>query len=74
MVKLIFLSDEVYNVLRSMKKYNESFSQLIKRKIKNEEKGSVLDLAGSIKDKSFDDAMKLVLSKREINRQKLKLV
>ncbi|MEK6952259.1 MAG: antitoxin VapB family protein [Nanoarchaeota archaeon] len=71
MVKLISLSNDVYEKLKSMKRNNESFSQLLRRTTMKE-KNSLLDFAGAINDTSFDKAMEIVLSKRK-NRSKMVL-
>lgn len=70
MVKLVSLSNEVYEKLKNMKKENESFSHLLMRTI-TREKRSLLDLAGAIKDDSFDKAMDLVLSKRKARSKEI---
>ena len=71
MVKLVSLSNDIYNKLKSMKKKDESFSQLLRRTIIRKEKMSLLDLAGAIKDESFDKAMEFVLSKRKIKSKEI---
>ncbi|MFH1592292.1 MAG: antitoxin VapB family protein [Candidatus Woesearchaeota archaeon] len=71
MVKLVSLSNDVYDLLKSMKKENESFSQLLRRRITLRKKVSLLDLAGSIKDGSFDKAMVAVLSKRNVRSKEI---
>ena len=71
MVKLVSLSNDVYSALRSIKKENESFSQLIRRKMNLKEKRSLLDYAGLIQDETFDKAMKTVLSKRSIKYKRV---
>jgi predicted CopG family antitoxin len=55
--KNISIMDDVYDLLKSMKRSEESFSEEIRRLIKP--KGSILDLAGSWSDMSDEEADKI---------------
>jgi len=69
MVKTISLSDEAYNLLKSIKRKDESFSDVIKRLIGN--KGNlteILDLYPELRDsedfeKAVEDARKNISDK-----------
>ena len=46
MTKCITLSDDAYNNLKSLKKNNESFSEIVKRLASVEKREGLLNLAG----------------------------
>ena len=52
-VKTITITEDAYNVLKRMKKSNQSFSELI-IEFSEEKKGHLINLFGILKDKSKD--------------------
>lgn len=53
MAKNIYLSEDVYQYLISIKGYNESFSKVIRRTIPISNQKELLSLAGSVDDPTF---------------------
>ena len=66
MVKVISLSDDAYEGLRSMKRGGESFSEVVRRVVEGESGRSFPSLAGAWKDdKEVDKIFKQVLEDRK---------
>ena len=63
MVKVISVSDDVYEMLRAMKRGNESFSDVIRRLIK---KSSVKEFSGTL---SRETAETVISIREELNRK-----
>ncbi len=63
MVKVISVSDDVYEMLRAMKRGNESFSDVIRRLIK---KSSVKEFSGTL---SRGTAEAIISIREELNRK-----
>ena len=63
MVKVISLSNEAYEKLKSRKTENKSFSDVVVELVENKKKGSIMDLFGALKDdkesiKAFEESFK----------------
>ncbi len=65
MTKVISISDEAYDYLKSIKDEKESFSKIIKKLVPKSDKRDILKLAGSLKDESFIKAMNNITKSRE---------
>ncbi len=63
MVKVISVSDDVYETLKSLKRGNESFSDVIRRLIK---KSSISKFSGTL---SKETAEAIISVKKEIDRK-----
>ncbi len=68
MTKVISIADDAYDYLKSLKSEKESFSKIIKRLVPKRKKSDLLKLAGSLKDKKFENTMKKIIK----NRSKIK--
>ncbi len=63
MVKVISLSEEAYEKLKSRKSVDKSFSDVVIELVENRKKGSIMDLFGALKDdkesiKAFEESYK----------------
>ncbi len=63
MAKVISISDDVYEMLKSMKKENESFSDVIRRLIR---RSSLQELSGSL---SRETAEAILSARTELNEK-----
>ena len=63
MVKVISLSNEAYEMLKSRKNHEKSFSDVVMDLADTKRKGSIMDLFGALKDdpdsiKAFEESFK----------------
>lgn len=66
MTKVISLSDEAYNTLKSIKKDKESFSEIVIRIAVNERKKPIMSFAGKWKgEKNWKDIYKEIMEVRD---------
>jgi predicted CopG family antitoxin len=65
MTKVISLSEKAYQTFKSMKKPSESFSDVILRVAEQEQKKSILDLAGIWIGDDIEAAFSTVSEERE---------
>ena len=71
MVKVISLSNTAYETLKSLKKKNDSFSDVVLNLIKKEKKASLLDFAGIWKDATeMDKIFENILHERHNSRDR----
>ena len=71
MVKVISLSNTAYETLKSLKKKNDSFSDVVLNLIKKEKKASLLDFVGIWKDATeMDKIFENILHERHNSRDR----
>lgn len=65
MTKVISLSEKAYQTLKSLKKPNESFSDVVLRVAAKEQKKSILEFAGTWAGNDIDKVFSYVKNDRE---------
>jgi len=63
MAKVISISDDVYNLLKSLKRENESFSEVIRRLTK---KATISNFSGVLSKEAADEMEKVI---EDLNRK-----
>ncbi len=65
MTKVISLSDEAYSTLKKMKRNGDSFSKVILRMAKTEERTSLAAFAGKWATEDIDEVFEAIMKERK---------
>ncbi|MFP4112313.1 MAG: antitoxin VapB family protein [Candidatus Woesearchaeota archaeon] len=70
MTKVISISDDAYDYLKSFKEKDESFSKVIKKMRPIRDRKKLLSLSGALKDESFGREVDKIVRDRNLTKYK----